>query len=274
VKSTAVLFSTHTLNELVVNRFRKLSNEAPYDCFLLLDYTDPSETLRQTLPAIEREFVVTTFTLDHLKRNFRLFRYEPRVIVGMRMGRKPLLIPGNNHFPIISFLLDNNYEFVWNIEYDVVFSGNWREFFCRHQESKADLLTADIQSRSDCIDWYWWKYLESGKAGDVRHLRSFNPLYRLSLPGAQQIAVSSAEGWYGHHECAMPSIIGSSDLILEDFGGSGRYVRSENSHQWYQQHTYNHDAVAWDSPNSDASQLYHPVKAACRFDRESEHAGL
>ena len=51
---------------------------------------------------------------------------------------------------------DKGYDYVWYIEYDVCYSGNWADFFKRMNKRPHDLVCARLGQSYDDPDWWWW----------------------------------------------------------------------------------------------------------------------
>ena len=244
----ALLFLTHSLDPLIVKRYENIQLPKDFDRYLLLDAHCVSEFSRTD---------VIPFTLNGLKST----------------GYSPIfdrLIPGSNHFPVLEFCHKfPKYDYVWSMEYDVVFSGEWTTFF-QAVDRPADLLTAEIRNYWDDPNWYWWRtFSYSSKphsdsnaqnSWPEQALASFNPLYRLSRRAAQHLRNQCLlKGWVGHHELIMPTLLDMAEMTVEDFGLPSEGCGVAN--RWYAEQTYGHRQVdfpslALDFPNT----LFHSVK--------------
>ncbi|PWW03392.1 hypothetical protein DFR52_10172 [Hoeflea marina] len=121
------------------------------------------------------------------------------------------------------FLLATDSDFVWLIEYDVDFSGDWATFFRQFQTSGADLLTTTLDPRSDCEDWFWWSTaLVPAEVPPEQLYRGFHPLMRVSRRFAHEYRRSMEDpAWSGHYEFTLPTAALAAGLSVEDIGGSG-----------------------------------------------------
>ena len=103
-------------------------------------------------------------------------------------------------------------------------------------------------------------------------MQSFNPIYRLSSH-----AVKVLNDWYmnpsnnGFYEITMVNIINDNDMSIEDFGGTGEYVKKENIEKWYIQGigincgSIHYNAWPKDMINTNQSKIFdgkliHPIK--------------
>jgi Protein of unknown function (DUF3405) len=246
----ALLFLTHRLDQTTIARYENIQLPVGFDRYLLLDARHAREFSRAD---------VIEFSLGKLKS----------------IGYSPItntLVPGSNHFPVLEFSRNfPRYEYVWTMEYDVWFSGSWMTFF-QAVDRPADLLTAKIRNYWDDPEWYWWRSIYvsvkprqcSNPQGywPAQALASFNPLYRLSRRAALHLRNECLnQGWIGHHELIMPTLLDMAEMIVEDFGTPPKGCGIAG--KWYSEQTYSHDPIdfqllAREFPNT----LFHPVKMA------------
>jgi hypothetical protein len=114
---------------------------------------------------------------------------------------------------------------VWVMEYDVDYSGSWRDFFSRSAGVNADVLTPTLGHQSDCPNWNWWSEASAPEWVDrADFLRGFHPLMRLSRRFAHRYAVMMADStWRGHYEFTIPTAAIASGSSIKDLGGPGRF---------------------------------------------------
>lgn len=146
------------------------------------------------------------------------------------------LIPGSNHFALLQFYKENpGYDYYWNIEYDVEFTGEWNLLFQTFSEIPADLLASHIKRYADDPSWYWW-YTFKMQERDIptsRYIRSFNPIYRISNKGLELVDQLLSEGNKGHHEVFIPTVLNHYAYRLVDFGGKGEFVLPGEENNFY-----------------------------------------
>ncbi len=112
------------------------------------------------------------------------------------------------------------HEFVWALEFDVDYSGNWSDMFGRFAGNRADVLTTTLTPRGRCPDWLLWPTSRApAEVPAANWFRSFNPILRLSrrFAAAYVAAVESAD-WQGHYEFTIPTIAHHLGLAIEDLG--------------------------------------------------------
>ncbi|WP_319530883.1 glycosyltransferase [uncultured Cohaesibacter sp.] len=168
--------------------------------------------------------------------------------------------------------------FVWVLEFDVDYAGNWREFFTRFENNQADLLTTNLASHRDNPEWVRWRKAKHPKSlHPANRLRSFTPLMRFSNRFASSYvkALNSGE-WGGHYEFTIPTIASMMGYTIEDLGNVGRLCPRERRGKIYSS-TTNHpeltpgtfvwrpafDSYCEDEPSTftQKDMLYHPIKA-------------
>lgn len=180
------------------------------------------------------------------------------------LGYSPIeggILPGSNHFPLLKFYRDHpNNDYYWMVEDDVRFSGEWNDFFKEYADNSSDFLSAYVTSYQDAPNWYWWYTLETGKE-DIpkdKWIKSFNPIYHLSNKALQCIDTHLRQGWKGHHECLIPTLLDNKGFSIEDFGGEGIFVKDTNKKRYYDEETFGLRPVLPD--NNRKNMLFHPVK--------------
>jgi hypothetical protein len=110
------------------------------------------------------------------------------------------------------------HQFVWALEYDVDYSGDWSELFRRFAGNRADVLTTTLMPRQLCPDWNKWA--TAGAPAELKPadwFRSYNPLLRLSRRfAAAYVAAVESGAWEGHYEFTIPTIARHLGYRIED----------------------------------------------------------
>lgn len=248
-----ILFATHIINDYVIGQIKKLRDETKEiaDMYVLLqeDYLDPA--------SVPSDVPVYPFSVDSLNS----LEYEPWANT---------IVPGSNHFQVLQFYKEHHvYEYYWNIEYDVTFTGNWRTFFNFFNDKKEDFITSHIASVAERPDWPRWHdmILVEDDIPFDGYLKSFNPIYRLSNPALRYLDSFLKKGNRGHHELLIPTVLNHKGFSLRDLGGNGRFIydkeelfyTNEGVDRFYTSSmrfapAYRQDEVLL--PN----MLYHPIK--------------
>ena len=152
----------------------------------------------------------------------------------------------------------NDYDYYWLVEDDVRFTGSWQYLFDTFANDSSDFISSYLQYQEEERDWYWWDSLESPDyIGQIRKIKSLNSVCRLSKKALHIIAKSLNNGWKGHHEVLIPTLIYNQGLTLEDFGGEGLFVHIENKGRFYDNSTMGIKPVF---PTDKKNYFFHPVK--------------
>jgi hypothetical protein len=183
------------------------------------------------------------------------------------------LIPGNNHFPVLSFFLQHpTYDYYWCIEEDVKFNGSWTYFFKFFSLVSKDFITSHIRTPEEEPDWYWWNTLAHPYTiiPLEKRLRSFNPIYRISRAALELIHKALISHWCGHHEVLLATLLKQSGFDIMDFGGTGKFVQSGFENKFYMASTPSKEGVLSDGTmrwrpvfntvGELKDKLYHPIK--------------
>lgn len=148
------------------------------------------------------------------------------------LNYKPIhskLVPGSNHFPLLKYYLHNDqYDYYWFIEDDVRYNACWSHYFTFFTENNvhSDFIACNIKEYESEPNWYWWNTLShpSYVIENQSKIRSFNPIFRISNGALKFIHESLLNGWSGHHEVLIPTLLKENGFIVNDFGGDGHYV--------------------------------------------------
>jgi hypothetical protein len=211
------------------------------------------------------------FSLEQVTR-----RYEATL-----RGKKTL--SGRTQLPLLSFFHDHpQYRYYWLIEYDVRFSGDWGRFFREFLDDPADFITCHIRHYSEEPDWPSWALDHPQKEIPLAsRLRSFNPIYRISHAALLFLDGALQDGWCGHQETLIPTLLHHQGLRLADLGGNGPFSPAWRRHRLYVDSCPNPRGVLqtgtmrfrpsfW-RPGPGKGLLYHPVKPLLTVLREYHH---
>jgi hypothetical protein len=196
---------------------------------------------------------------------------------GERDPKWSLLGGGHSELvPLHFYVQHDDYDYYWMIEYDVRFSGNWRNLFRHFESSGADLLATCVRSAGDDPDWMYWNTLERPPGEPPlrteEKLTCFLPFYRVSRAAMAALDEGYRQGWGGHAEAAVPTILHRKGLHIEDLGGSGRFVTPVNQGRWYSNDPNDLAGAPGSfvarpvrfSMGSEPDMLWHPVKPVLR----------
>ncbi len=156
----------------------------------------------------------------------------------------------NTGFPDLAYmpaLLSDQmreYDYIWFVENDVDYAGNWRDFFLSTMDRKEDFLSTYIYSRMANSEWEHWSWFRapSEVAFDLQ-TTSFNPIMRLSrrMLSTYVKTVQNAS-WQGHTEALIPTIARYNGFSICDLGGWGDFCPEA----WRDKHYRNPVVEGWD----------------------------
>ncbi|MNK33274.1 hypothetical protein D3C87_517540 [compost metagenome] len=157
------------------------------------------------------------------------------------LGYMPIsdsLLPGSNHFPLLKYFRENpGFDYYWFVEDDVRYIPGWDNFFSffKMEERKEDFLTSHVKENIDEPNWHWWYTLEykQKQVSDNIKIRSFNPIYRISNSALEFVHHCLSNGWTGHHEVLLPTLIKKGGFVVSDFGGNGKFVAENEMNRFY-----------------------------------------
>ena len=238
-KKSVILLATHQINDMIISLYHSIKRgiDDDTDLFLLLEDKGQNVTL---VPADVRYYLFSVDTLP-------LLGYIPIA---------ETIIPGSNHFPVLQFYRDNpNYAFYWNIEYDVYFHGDWRVFFNALETSKADFISAHIETYNSRPLWGWWQslFFKTVSIDASNWVKSFNPIYRISNAALKYLDAILREGNSGHHEAMIATLLSNAGFTLLDFGGCGAFTPESLVNRFY------HSCLGMDDYYRHSTMRYRPV---------------
>jgi hypothetical protein len=268
---TAVLVLSHVLDKYVSAALQEIKEECAeqYDVVFLCDNSIGAFDSYKN----DRDYFL--FTMDDLKsldypgKSAVVYRKENRKANPYHKNFN--FVPGSTDLPVLHYYGNNpGYDYYWIVEYDVRYSGSWRDFFSGFANSEADLLGTTLTRYRDVPDWFHWPSLDllDRPARQDTYLRGFFPVYRLSNRALARLDRDYRTGVKGHYECLVPTVLFRAGLTIEDVGGDGEFVRPENRNRFYR----NTPAAKTLSPGSfvfrpvmaragkEENILWHPVK--------------
>lgn len=260
---TAVVLQTHYVNKALARFFARLTRDLPagYEAFVLM-HVPPGTPKPPLLSALPHHFVTTSEIRDPTYIN----KASGDAGWGIWRGGHTDLIA--LHF----FKTHRNYDRYWFVEYDVRFSGAWKDFFAHFDRDGAEFLSTTIRRASTDPEWMHWETLHTppavGTLPDAARLCAFMPIYRIARRGLEAIDRAYREGWTGHCEVTWPTILYHADVSIADFGGSGEFVAAGNRNRFYTNTLQDKDLApgslvfrpARSSPGFHRNWLWHPVK--------------
>jgi hypothetical protein len=254
--SSAFVFVAHILNRAIYREYEKIA---------------------RAVQGLGTPWLVFQGEADQLPRRQQfgnLFVISRRDLkeMGYPMFAKKIY-PGSNHFPFLNFYSSHpDYNDFWMIEYDVRFTGDWRDFFIGCAALRADFLSTHICRYQEESGWYHWNHLSHpNKSIPLEsRLRCFHPVMRISNAAMGSLCADHRDGWYGHSEVLIPTLLQDKGFSLADFGGEGAFVSPGMQNKFYTSSLPNRKGSlesgtfrfrpSYARPGKERNKLYHPVK--------------
>jgi hypothetical protein len=257
--AVAILFFTHRFDDAAVGHLKKLKEES-VDCGTFFVYAD----VGGEDPKVSKEELVT-FNFEDIKKDY------PRILGNA-------LIPGNCHLALLDFFKNHpGFQYYWVIEYDVMFTGHWSSFFSAFAALNVDFLGCHLRRQEEEPHWYFWPSIQAPdrSALPTRLIRAFCPIQRLSHRALELLEIKVREGWAGHFEGLVPTLLNEFGYSVADIGGDGSYVPHGLRNRFYTSFSWNdgsllHFGSMRFRPSFVSScfvgreLIYHPVKACSR----------
>lgn len=267
---TAIVFLTHLWDEVLARRFERLRREsAPHaDCYLLLQDDDAEVVARWKahLDAIGAWDRVLTFNSADLPRRLGLRYFGVQRIMS------------STHFPLLLFKRTHpRYDYYWQVEGDVEYRGRWGDFFAAYEGTDAALLASHFHRYHDWPDWYWWASLTAPPEVHLQPeqmYKAFMPVMRLARTALDTVERKHQQGWIGHFEALIPTVLLDAGFRLEDLN-----VRKTCYVGWYQDPIPLFPLLATNrcrppislqefTSRGEGPLIFHPVKERWTYDGE------
>jgi hypothetical protein len=256
---TALLWMTHVWDpeiEAEFEKIRKIHYPGSPDVWLILDSSTPR--------AAE---IARWYERCHVFREHEMFQR----LSYPRINKETLY--NHVHFPVLDFFLFHpEYDFYWVVEFDVRYTGDWGIFLRSFESYNHDLITSHIRHFSQEPAWHWWDLFThpTKTIRQDRCLRCFNVIFRISNRALLLIHHEQQDGWQGHPEVLIPTLLDNRGYTLLDFGGDGEFSPREYKNRFYTSGS-TRDGVTnpfctlrWKPSRARAgfrkNKLYHPVK--------------
>lgn len=267
--ASALLWMTHVWNnelEAEFERILKTDDPGSLDVWLILDARTPGA------PDLARRY--RRCLVINEEELFGRLPYSG-------IARKGLHY--NVHFPLLDFyLIHPAYEYYWMIEFDVRYTGAWGPFLGSFAGCNHDLITSHIRRFHEEPRWWWWDSLchPEKNIDRQRYIRSFNVVYRISNRALALIHGAHRDGWQGHPEVVLPTLLSENGCTLLDFGGDGEFIRPGKKNTCYTSNSTRDGipspfcTMRWRPSATKAgirrNRLYHPVKPAAMVEPAGE----
>jgi len=258
---TAILFRTHKKNELALSHLQALRDTGlpvyvAYDASHSVDlFKDAFNFTNQML--LENDYQnATQAQLDKLPAY-----------------AKDLLSP-NVYFNIEQVVMMwyysqpefAKYDYIWSIEYDVAFSGNWQHFFHNMMKDDSDFLGGYLMKAPapHFYTGYWDTY--QTEVPEENKYTSFGCIHRYSRELLKFADVACREGFHGFYEQVMPTIASIYGLKFKDINVAAQDVGYDAN--FYHPFTFGgicHKLIEnYKNEKAWENHLFHPVRTVCQ----------
>lgn len=162
------------------------------DVFLCVHKTAAHDHGARSLPA---DFRISSRDEEHtLPKSF-----------AEKLKRGGKIIPGFTDLTYMPMMLRSplrTYDYIWLMEYDVDYAGNWKNFFAPLLAIRADFLATTMFPRRQCPGWPHWQWLEVPPEVSAEHyICSYLPIARFSRSMLKCSTQAMQDGsWRGHTE--------------------------------------------------------------------------
>lgn len=252
MKKHAILFKTHFLNDKIIREYNNLTSHCDskyYDVFLLYDnskndfkpargmkyFLFNEEDLRKLGPDKENDLPQKDGSGVVLESKFQWIHAD--------------------YPPVVFYNKNTEYQYYWQIEFDVRFNGNWNKFFDFYKDSDADFVSAQIKTKAEYPTWGGWGSHNLKVEDDVL-LESPFPLVRYSNRALQLLGKEFKSGKEGYCEVITPTILnihnykilGIDEKFYSDKTFQVLYLMSEYVYSFLK-------ILPWNK-----NKLFHPIK--------------
>lgn len=241
----AILLLSNKTDYVVHERYSKLAKDYGHkaDVYLLFDITKGYN--KQDLVHFER---VYSFDVNSMIDDGYIALIEGFL--------------GNCHYPVLVFHKEHpEYDYCWIVEDDVIFTGNWSVLFESFSDDSSDLIATRIRTYEDEPAWSWWRSMRAGEGVTLtkdKMYACFIPIYRLSARAIECLDVEMRNGWRGHFEGVVPTVLIKNGLTLRDLNGKGYGLAERVNPHFYSDST--HDCSPLHVQSFKKNMIYHPIK--------------
>ena len=161
---------------------------------------------------------------------------------------------GKEILEILTDFLASDLCDIWLVDPQVLLDQEWNTFQSDFISCDADLLATQVRTREEDPEWQRWDSLCNRKefTGFGMEVAALLPLLRLSRSAAEAILNGVEDGWTGHPEVLIPTLVNRAGLHIEDIGGAGSFTPPERIGRWYDKRTWH-----WQGPVEHGPGLLH-----------------
>ncbi len=267
---TAILILSHIASRHVEGHFRRIKSECGA-CCTVVSLCDNTSGIFDRKKDQDDYFLFSLKQLAALNYPGKAPIYSEQARQDNPHHKEFNFRPGSIELPVLLYYRHHpEHDHYWVVEYDVRYSGSWRQFFSFFSDWDTDLLGTTINRYDEVPDWFHWQALDLGDMpiGKDKYIRGFFPIYRISRRALAQLDRDYQTGVSGHFECLGPTLLCHAGMTIEDIGGDGAFVRPDCVNRFYD-NTPTNDTLspgsfvfrpAMHRPGKEPNRLWHPVK--------------
>ena len=188
----AVILQTHYLSDKLKENILKMKSdvEEEYDFWVLYDNTNND---------FDIEWIKGNNIRNYIYKKEDCLKYYSEKVYNPYSGiynspAKPIL-------PI--FNIKYKYDYIWCIEYDVIYTGNWKDIINNYKEDKDDIITY-INDKMQSYNWNHWNHCNICTLEN--RIQIFLPVIRYSEYMLDKIFTHLKKGYTGHHEAFIGTL--------------------------------------------------------------------
>jgi len=192
-EKVAIIYQTHYLSERLKKNILNIKGqvEGKYDFWLLYDNNKGDYDKNWATNNDINDYI---YTKEDCLEHYSMKSYKPYSGI-YNSPAKPII-------PIFNKL--QNYDYIWVLEYDVIYNGgNWMDIFNNYEGDGADVITY-INDEEESLRWSNWK--ECNICDEKTKLQIFLPLIRYGKKMLNTIYRHLINGDTGHHEAFIGTL--------------------------------------------------------------------
>lgn len=248
---TVILFKCHSIDKKILYEYRAISSSCDpllYDVIMLYDNS------RKDFKPVDGVKYFLFNQEDFKKIGYPLMDKLPKSSILEYMFSKNIQW-FHADYPIFIFYKKHpEYQYYWQIEFDVRFNGPWKYFFSHHEKLDSDFLSTYIETREQYPEWNAWG-VHNLDVDDEKLRQSIFPLIRLSNHAIKLLDKEFLSGKCGYCEVIIPSILNINNYKIEEI-----------DRKFYNEKTFTSNNVIDTRYNVmkvlhlSRNKLFHPVK--------------
>lgn len=264
-----IVFLSHETSIFALAQFQKLANdlgEDDYDFTYLFNNVMLSKEQMNVPKCIERYVYVQDKSQLEDIENYKFDLFMSLSDFRKRVQRNSRYFCPNYAIFLYLHNIDySKYDYIYFIEYDVYFNGDWKTIFddLNNNLLEYDFLTTNICTYNEHQRWNWWrrgnkKLLEHDLSYYVKCLNNF---CRFSNKAIKSLLNAYYSGQYiCFYEIFWPTYLLKNGFKIGDIGDNRTYTINGYEHKYYSTSHFSYDPVIDFKTITLYNKLYHPVK--------------